>query len=168
MKIKKYIFLSVINMFLILLISGCVGYGKIRLQPRDAEKMTIQKLMENWPDYNVYYSGVSIDLAGAIMFDPKDDERELVGHKWWDQVKDPEKLSEIIFWINTYYSNFYPRVWRILGPDDQFYGYMYTGRHHVLIKVLDERTLWVDEMVLPPDIHDEGDDKRETMLRLGW
>ncbi len=160
MKMKKYICLAVIAMILSFPVSGFAwfnNYGKIRLQPWRGEKMTVQKLKEKWQDYTIYYSGMSTDFAGSIMFDPKDDERDLERHKWWDPVKDKEELEEIVFWINTYYDHFYPRVWRVLGPDNQFYGFMYTAHDHVLIRVVDNKTMWVDEMVLPPHIHDEAE-----------
>ena len=160
MKMKKYIGLAVIAMILIFPMSGFAwfnNYGKIRLQPWRGEKMTVEKLKERWQDYRVYYAGLDIDKPGAIMFDPKNDERELVLHKWWDPVKDRDELEEIIQWADTSYSHYYPAVWRILGPDDQFYGYLFTAHHHVLIRVVNDKTMWLDEMVLPPFMYDVED-----------
>ena len=61
-------------------------------------------------DYRVYYAGLDIDKPGAIMFDQKNDERELALHKWWDPVKDSDELAEIIQWASSYYSHSYPSV----------------------------------------------------------
>lgn len=172
MKNKNNTYVFVFIIVIIFLISGCVGlggYGKIRLEQSYGMKTTIQDLQKNWGDYTVFYAGLDIDKPGAIMFDPKNDEKKLVGHEWWAPVKDQEQLTEILHWANTYYSYYSPVLWRILGPDNQFYGYLYTGYTHVMIRKVDDSTLWVDELVVPPDVPDEsdGDDQsRETFLRL--
>ena len=41
---------------------------------------------------------------------------------------------------------------------DQFYGYLYTAHHHVLIRVVNDKTMWLDEMVLPPFSYDVDDE----------
>jgi hypothetical protein len=90
------------------------------------------------------------------MFDPKKDSKTLLSDKWI-KVEDQETVSDLISWIQ-HTTEFYPRLQRILGPDDQFYGYFYSGWDHVLIKVVDERTLWVYDLPIPPDLYYNGDD----------
>lgn len=130
---------------------GCVPlsqYGKLGVSPWGENSMTAVQLYENWEDYHVYYSGVHKGLLGGIMFDPKDDGRKLVGHAWWTEVKDRELLSELLIWIS--FHPYPPEVMKILGPDNAFYGYIYTNRSDVHIKKIDDRTLWIDELVEPP------------------
>ena len=146
MNIPKYLCLTIVGLVLIVLMSGCPllkNYGKIRLQ----EKMTIQRLVERWQDYDVYYAGVHKQFASAVLFDPKDDERKLLTHDWWDQVNDQKELSEIIKWIKVGES--LPQLRKILGPDNQFYGYIYTELDYAHIKVIDGKTLWVDDIPMP-------------------
>jgi len=151
MNIKKYIYLTMAGLVLMVFMSGCPlikNYGKLGTQYGLDEKMTIQMLEERWQDYDVYYAGVHITLPSAVIFDPKDDERKLLTHEWWVQVKDQQELSEVIRWI--WGGEFSPHLWKILGPDNQLYGYIYTAWDHAHIKVIDEKTLWVDDIPLPP------------------
>jgi len=155
---KKDKYQAVIALALVFLMSGCSwykSYGKVRALSRHEEKLTLQELKENWQDYTIYYAGSSVDLPSAIMFDPKRDDKALVSDKWI-KVEDQETLSELISWLQ-HTTRFHPRLQRILGPDDQFYGYFYSGWNHVVLKVVDERTLWVYDLPIPPDLYYNGD-----------
>lgn len=141
------------GLLLVFLISGCAlrtGYGKFRLQPRDGVEVTVQYLLENWKDYTVYYAGSSIGNPGGIMFDPKGDNRTLTGDTWI-KVEDRRTLSELIGWMKTYHE-YNPQIWRILGPDDELYGYLYYPRTHrqlAVTKVVDETTMYVYDLLSP-------------------
>ena len=157
MKMKKYIFPSVTVLVFAFLISGCAltqGYGKIRPQPDSTEKMTTQALWDNRNDYNIYYAGyygnVSIKHPSALMFDPKGDDRVLKGDRW-TKVTNDIWLAKLIRSIETQESIGGPdsKVWRILGPDDQFYGYMFSGWDHVVMKEVDDRTMLVYDLPMP-------------------
>jgi len=155
---KKYICPAVTVLLLISVISGCTwlkSYGKLRLQPRREKKVTIQELKDNWLDYTVYYGGYyGVRQPSAVMFDPKKDNRALVGDKW-TKVEDQETLSKLISSIQCHKAVYYPRLWRILGPDDQLYGYLFSAfdRVPVVIKVVDDRTMWVYDLPLPAHLH---------------
>ena len=151
MNLKKYLYLLLITAFLVGLTAGCSavkGYGKLGYPQRTEPKMTLNQLVENWNDYDVYYSGVWKGYVYGVMFDPKNDDRKLVGHEWWAPVETKEDLSQMIRLINAF--PFEPQLWKILSPDNQLYGFIYTFRHPVMIKVIDDRTLWVDELTFPP------------------
>lgn len=160
MKKKGNICLAFTGIILMLPISTCTffgPYGKLRVQPRGADKVTVEMLEERWEDYDVYFAGPWIGRPSAVMFDPKQDDRKLVPHKWWVPVKTKEDLLEVVRGIEVGQVDFWPIVWRILGPDDHLYGYMYTAWHHVLIKVVDNKTLWVDDIPLPRfNLTDDG------------
>lgn len=160
MKKKGSICLALIGIILILPISTCTflgPYGKLRVQSEGPEKVTIEMLEERWEDYDVYFAGPWIGRPSAVMFDPKDDDRKLVPHKWWVPVKQREDLLEVISGVRVGQGAFWPIVWRIVGPDDQFYGYMYTAWHYVRIKVVDSKTLWVDDIPLPRFNYGQGE-----------
>ena len=151
MKLKKWLYLFVIPAFLLGLTSGCStvkGYGKLGYPQRNEPKMTLNQLVENWTDYHIYYSGVWEGYVYGVMFDPKSDERKLVGHEWWAPVETQEDLFQMIRLINAF--PFEPQLWKILSPDNQLHGFIYTFRHPVMIKVIDDRTLWVDDLTFPP------------------
>ena len=163
MTMKRHIRLALMAIVLIYIISGCSGYGKLRLQPRSGEDVTIKKLQENFSDYTVYYAGYAVDNPSGIMFDPKNDNKTLMPSKRWTKLDDKESAIEVISWIKIQdSSDFYPRLYRILGPDDQFYGYLYSAWDHLLTKVDDDKTLWVYDLPDPPHYEDGPDDESKT------
>jgi len=156
MKSRNFLYSLLIVIVLVFLIYGCAqlkGYGKIRVLPRHEEKISLQELETNWQDYTIYYAGLSVGTAAGIMFDPKNDDKILTGDKWI-KVEDKETLSALIGWIRTYIQ-FDPRLWRIVGPGDQFYGYLFCACSHVVIKSVDETTMYVYDILSPLYIDDE-------------
>ncbi len=144
MNIKR---LAGIVILIFTFIMGCSGtYGKIRKQIDTEDEMTLAELRENWEEYTIYYSYRHDSRPAAIMFDPKNDDKKLVGDSW-HKIEDQETLSETISIIQQRYDN--AEVEIIEGPDNQVFGYMYYPSYlYVTVKVVDERTLYV--MSLPP------------------
>jgi len=158
--IKKYIFLSVL--LIALIISGCVSwqknYGKLKIIPNGQNHLTIQNLIDKWNDYNIYYSdqyaGFSVRSPLGIMFDPKNNDTMLVGDRW-KKVRDQKTLIEMTQWIylTTQYE---PWLNEILGPDGRFYGYLYYSYGVVTLKVVGDKKMYILNLEEP---HDEsGDD----------
>jgi hypothetical protein len=163
---KKSLFLGLLIAFLMGLASGCStlkGYGKLGFTGTTKPKMTLDQLVENWKDYDIYYSGINEDYVFGIMFDPKNDARKLVGHKWWEPVESQEQLRQSILWMNIFKSFRYePILWEILSPDNKLHGFIYTARYPMIIKVIDNQTLWVDELTFPPLFEVRLRDETET------
>jgi len=156
MKSRIFLYTFIIVIVLAFLIYGCAqlkGYGKIRVLPRHEEKVSLQELETNWQDYTIYYAGLSVDTAAAIMFDPKNDDKTLIGDNWI-KIEDKETLSALIGWIKNYIQSD-PRLWRIVGPDDQFYGYLFFAWGHVVIKSINDTTMYVYDVLSPLYIDDE-------------
>ncbi len=126
---------------------GCSGnYGKLSKQTGTEDKMTLAELRENWEEYTIYYSYRWDSRPSAIMFDPKNNDKKLVGDSWY-KIEDQEALSETIRTIQQQYD--YAKVEIIEGPDNKFFGYMYYPYWlHIPVKIVDERTLYVG--TLPP------------------
>jgi len=167
MKKGKNLYLILMVFVLIFFISGCLQfstYGKLRQQSRDGNRVTIKDLKENSNDYIIYYAGyygsLSIKHPSAVMFDPRNDNKELVGEKW-TMVKDKHTLSELLSSIQSQepIGSLYPRLWRILGPDEQFYGFLFTAWDHVVTKVIDDKIMWVYDLPSPPYLSIDGDEK---------
>ena len=162
MYMKRYLMITILSLIFLFFISGCMqlsDYGKLRLQSGQRERVTIEALIKNWQDYNVYYAGLYESSPSAIMFDPKQDDRALEGDTWI-RVGDQEKLADLIDWMWTDPVS-YPRVWRVLGPNDEFYGFMFTGWNHVVAKLAGNRTMWVYDLPLSPG------DARDRMPMIG-
>jgi hypothetical protein len=162
MNMKRYICPAATVLVSILFMSGCSwlkNYGKLRLQPRREKKVTIQELKDSWHDYTVYYAGHHVSLSikhpSAVMFDPKKDDKALAVDRW-TKVEDQETLSKLISSIQSHKATYNPTLWRILGPDDQFYGYLFSAldRVAVVIKVVDDKTMWVFNLPRPPYIRE--------------
>ena len=167
MKREKKLYLTFIVFVLIFFTSGCLqfsNYGKLREQSRDMNTLTIQDLEENWDDYIIsyagYYGSISIKHPSAVMFDPRNDSKELVGDKW-TMVKDKHTLSELLGSIQSQESigGLYPRLWKILGPDKQFYGFLFTAWDHVVAKVIDDTKMWVYDLPSPPYLSIDGNEE---------
>jgi hypothetical protein len=121
------------------LISGCSNYGTITSTP--SQDMTIDTLTKNWMNYTVNWTGLDTGEPTGIMFDPKADGKALTGDRWYN-VESQESLSKMIGWLK-FNMLYYPYVWRVVGPDGQFYGYVYTGYPHFTMKLVDEKTMLV-------------------------
>ena len=149
---NKYTYAGIIVFIVAFLISGCAsftGYGKVRPQPLRGERITIEQLEENWQDYTIRYAGLNVSNPLGIMFDPKNDETTLVGDRWI-KVDDKETVSEIISWIKSY-TEYNPQVWTILGPDNRLYGYLFYLEGHVVVKVINDTTMYVYDLKDPRD-----------------
>jgi len=146
----QWIFFSMIA--LVLLFTAACGwmknYGRLSVVYEKKDGVTIQNLVENWQENDVTYAGLSVSSPSAVMFDPKSDDRRLT-HDKWVRVKDLDQLKTILNWIDSD-PNFPPRLMKITGPDGLVYGYMYSYRSDVVMKVVDGRTLWVGDIPLPP------------------
>jgi hypothetical protein len=139
--------LAGIVILIFVFIMGCSGTnGKIVKQTGTEDKMTLAELRENWEEYTIYYSYRWDSRPSAIMFDPKNNDKKLVGDSWY-KIEDQEALSETIRTIQQQYD--YAKVEIIEGPDNKFFGYMYYPYWlHIPVKIVDERTLYVG--TLPP------------------
>ena len=165
---KKYIGLAVIGSISTILISGCSGYGKLQYQTQYREKVTIQELIENSDDYHIHYFGYAINNSSGIMFDPKKDSKTLIPSDRWASVEGRERVTEVVNWLQIHnYPGYYLRLYKILGPDDKLYGYLFTGWNHVVFKVVDESTLFVYGLPDPPHYFDYGPEMK-LPAASGW
>ena len=123
--------------------AGCAGsYGKMRVADKDV--MTVETLVNNWQNYEVYYYGDG-NRAIAVIFDPKTDEKTLKMGPRWDRMPDQNTLNKMVGYIKQepFRGVYGPRLWTILGPDGSTYGYAYTVLTELLLEVVDEKTMLV-------------------------
>lgn len=146
---KGVVFVSMIVLFLAA--AGCGSYGKLRLQSGPGETMTTQQLKEGWMKYHILATGVEPNVPSAIMFDRKDDGREIFGERWWE-LKEYRAVAETIGLIEaqTPVGPYYPRLWKILGPDEYLYGYMFTAWDHAVMTIGEDKTMRVMDLPVPP------------------
>jgi len=136
---------------------ACVGlekYGSIRVAD-DEWADSIQNLVENWQEYHIYYAGLSYKSPSAIMFVPKQGDKRVVSRKWMP-VTDQSVAATIVKWLDSY-MNFPPTLWKILGPDGHFFGYVYTSaEEQVVVREIEPNTLFVEDIPLPPFDYGSG------------
>jgi hypothetical protein len=156
---KCVLMISLVSLFLI--VAGCGSYGKLRLQRGPGETMTIQQLKENWQNYHILATGVEPRVPAAIVFDRKDDGREVIGERWWD-LEDYKSVSDTIGRIESQISPgaYYPRLWKILGPDEHLYGYMFTSWDSAVMIVGEDNTLRLLDIPMPPSMAVGAGDNR--------
>ena len=146
MNLKRHLYIGLLTAILIVAGFGFTSknrYGRVTVVPN---MPTIKQLSENWKNYYVYafYLSASQSRPYAIVFDPKGDGRKLKVHKSWSRVKEEKQLHRLIALVTS--SEWLVGMWVIRGPDRQTYGYMYTSHNDVAVRVVDEKTLWLDKM----------------------
>lgn len=149
MRFKKRLFYSASLFMTLCFMSGCFGnYGTLRLASGKLSA-TIKEIEENWQDYDIYYAGLSYKSPSAVMFDPKQDGKRLIGIKWMP-VTERSVLLTIVEWLAADVS-YPPTLFTILGPKGEFFGYMYTSAmEDVVIEEIEPGTLKIDNIPLPP------------------
>ncbi len=137
--------LAGITFLILVLIIGCSGpKGNIRKQTDNENKVTLAELRDSWEDYDIYYSMRGIRWAGAIMFDPKNNNTTITGDSWF-KIESQEALDEKIKEVRVFYD--YRRVFLIVGEDDQVYGYMFYPYYLRLpVEIVDEQTLYLGSL----------------------
>jgi len=159
MDTKERIYLGLIGFVALLLFGGCATLrsgGVAGVTGPSGQTVTLRELQKNRNDYNIYYAGISDDTPTALLFDPKNDDKNLTG-KRWEKVEDKESLSSMITFIKNYV-NFDPKLYAIVGPDHQVYGYVFSPTNEVYMKVEDRKTIYVYD-VESPLYKNEGSDK---------
>lgn len=163
MKSTKYDSLILIAFILIV---GCAGtYGDFKAQSESDSKITQQKLIDNWSEYDIRFK------SAVIVFDPKNDDKKILVDKNWGTVKDQETWTEIVEDNTTIDGNINP-VWasysmtevrEIWGPDNQLYGFVVHQQADAVNPELVEKNtmrLWVnhapDALSLDATFSDDG------------
>jgi hypothetical protein len=159
---KEYMTAAIIFSALWVLSAGCSGlksYGKLVPQEGLEEKTTIETLEAYWEDYRVSYAGCCGDFPirhpSGIMFDPLWDDRALVGDRW-AKVENERTLSRLIRSVQKQANlgGYYPKVWKIVGEDEQFYGYLFSSEGHVTLKPVEKGTMYVYDLPYPRLLRD--------------
>jgi hypothetical protein len=146
---KKRKIMIVPGMVLVFMVVGCAGEltnrGRIVAQSLRGEKVTIEKLTEDFAKYDVYYSGVKPTVAESVLFCPKEGDTKITPDKWWIKVKDQAELKNIAKWMNTitYYHKTLPAVQLVMGPNSRLFGYVYSYNFQIDSRVVSDTELIV-------------------------
>jgi hypothetical protein len=106
--------------------------------------MTVETLVNNWQNYDVYYLG-NPGYPVSVLFDPKDDGKIIKVAPRWERVTSQANASRMVGIIGSHgYGVNIPRLWKLVGPDDSVFGYVYTTATRLSINVADPNTMFVD------------------------
>ena len=152
----KYVSLLLIAFALIM---GCTGkYGNLNRQTRSESEATKQQLINDWSDYDIwlrYHMAYEPPRLTVIIFDPKNDDKEILVESSYIKIKNQEMWTEIVkantssegeftlVW-NTYGRGYSTGVQEILGLDNQFYGFIIHQQYAVSLQrvdLVDENTV---------------------------
>lgn len=166
-KMKKFFGTVLVLAGMVLAMYGCASQGYVRSQMVYSNRLTVQTLVKDWQDYTIYFAGHGRGHPSAVLFKPKNDDRVVIADRWW-KVEQYEVLTDLVDSIQRQLpiAYYYPRLLELLGPDNQRYGYVFTSWDHVVAKLIDDRTLVVYDLPLPPYLAiDGGDGPRERRPR---
>jgi len=150
-----------------LTVYGCATYGTVRSQIVYGNRITVQDLVKDWGNYTIYFTGHGRGHPSAVLFEPKDDDRVIIADRWW-KVETYEILTDLVDSIQRQLpiGYYFPRLLELLGPGNHRYGYVFTSWDHVVVKLVDDRTMVVYDLPLPPYLAiDGGDGLRERRPR---
>ena len=141
--------IAVASILLLALVLGCAGgggYGNMRVV--EGGVMTPATLVNNCQNYDIYWAGIDPSTAIAVLFDPKNDGKTLQMGPRWGRVSDPSTVNSMVGMIQQSVGSggFPPRLWVILGPDGSTFGYVYTVLNHLVIDVIDDKTMRVESV----------------------
>ena len=147
MKMKRHMVGGFLALITILAMAGCSEYGRLHLVPGQGTEISIAQLEGHWQDYDIYYSVWPADQPIAILFDPRADDKRLVAETWIKMRPEENTLSRI---IKSIHSRYYPKLYEVRGPDDQLYGYVYSGRSMINVEAIGKNVLRVHDLEVPP------------------
>jgi hypothetical protein len=150
-EMKKYLTGAVLLAGFVVLFSGCSWQGTYTVVPPVSGNVTIQTLLENWQDYNVYFAGLGVGNPSAVMFDPKNDDRVITVDRW-SKVESRKVLADLIDSIQRQTGFYYPKLLEIRGPHGHLYGFIFTAWDVVLTKMIGDRNIFIFNIPLPPDL----------------
>ncbi len=145
---RRAYFAYFVAIVLSVFVLGCAGdYGKIKTV--EEGEMTVATLVANWSNYNIYYAGSKPEIPIAVLFDPKNDGKNLQVDPRWERVTDEKTLRQMVNFIRlqTPKGVNMPRLWKVLGPDDTLYGYVYTILVKLVITPIEQNTVRVENLV---------------------
>ena len=113
---------------LIFFVPGCAGmYGQMVMPGYYGMEVKLEELIQNYEKYHVYFSGPDT-TPFAILFDPKDDQKNIKTHKYWEPIVHPTILKRKIRAMQMDEVKM-PGLQVVKGYDNTYYGLMYTFYH---------------------------------------
>lgn len=143
---RKHVWTMLMILAIFAAFSACVGIVRLQQTPRDVQGEKLEDLLARWEAHDVYATVWRGAQVRAIIFDPKDDGKKIIPDRWV-KVQRKEELSRFLAHMEAGQS---PRLFSILGPQESFFGYIYTVNFDIQTQMVDEETIRVYE-IKPPN-----------------
>ena len=118
--------------------AGSKGAGLFEPVSYVEKKKVLEELKKNWQDYHVYCDGPA-SAPGALIFDPKDDDRNLIGYRYIKLSKeDTVRLAIVQIEFQLGYT---PSLYKIFDEERNFYGYVLLAKDVPAPSRVDPRTI---------------------------
>jgi hypothetical protein len=104
--------------------AGCASLkaaGVYEALSSSEKKKVLDEIKKDWQDYTIYCDG-PYWTPGAVIFDPKNDDRNLIGYRYGRLTKEDVVLAAIV-WVE-YQTNYDPTLYKIFDEEKNFYGYV--------------------------------------------
>ena len=125
------------------LVAACAGTYD-NLKPEEKGGMTVDALVNNYQNYNVYYLG-DFSIPYAVLFDPKDDGKTIkVGDRWSSVPSQQTARNQVAQISSTGRGVNIPRLWKLVGSDGSVFGYVYTTAVQLNTSMVDSNTMMVN------------------------
>lgn len=147
MERKRFIYVALMGLIWALFISGCANQGRLRVQPRSGIAAAVEDIRENYDEFVIHANEWPAGEVSAIVFDPKGDNRT-IQNDGWTKVTSREQLSKL---VERSKRNIYRQLFKIYGPNDEYFGYLLGGQQYVFFKTIDANTLKVVSTNWTPD-----------------
>jgi hypothetical protein len=137
---KKFL-LWFVCLVLVSAAAGCAsskGAGLYEALSSSEKRKVLDEIKKNWQDYTIYCDGPTW-TPGAVIFDPKNDDRNLVGYQYNKLTKEDYVLTAIV-WME-YQTNYHPSLYKIFDEEKNFYGYVLVAGDLPVTRRLDQKTL---------------------------
>jgi hypothetical protein len=127
---------------------GCATSGGNRYEALSwsDEGRTFEEIEKNWRDYDIYSDG-PVGTTSAVIFDPKNDDRKLIGDGYI-KLEDERSVDMAVDTIRAYVQ-FHPKLYRITDDQGRFYGFVYIAYYMPSAGRIDERTLGLPHFESP-------------------
>ncbi|NNG06951.1 MAG: hypothetical protein HKM90_04390 [Desulfobacteraceae bacterium] len=133
---RRFVYLAVLGLIWVVFL-GCASSGRLRVESGSDTKVFLKDIEQDYDKYIIYANEWPTDEVSAIVFDPKDDNKT-IETDGWTKVTSQEQLSRLIKRSDRL---IFRQFFKIVGANDDFYGYLLGGQQYVWIKTVDDNTL---------------------------
>ena len=139
--VRRNFRVGVLCLLLVFAAAACAGGRGAGLhEPLSSpeKKKMLEEFRKTWQDYNVYCDGPA-SSPGALIFDPKNDDRNLIGYQYIKLSKeDSVRLAMVQL---EFQLDFVPMLYKIFDEEKNFYGYVLMARDLPAPRRVDPKTL---------------------------